>query len=560
MNLELIKDLGRILLSPRRETVAYIFRTDRSGEPLFPSEWVTAFLGRTYMLTESVKQKHAFPNVTEQVESLTDMLGQLAGAELDSANAPRAWSKQFTKLSVIVPLYNERWTINSMLARLLCVQLDLDIEVVIVDDGSTDGSVEVVKKLSEDDPRIRLIQHDSNRGKGAAIRTAVQHITGQIAIIQDADLEYDPHDFPRLLAPILSGHADAVFGSRFAGSERRVLLFWHSLGNKLLTLICNAINDLNLTDMETCYKAMRSDILRQLKLSSNTFTIEPELTTRLSQWGGRIYEVPISYRGRTRQEGKKIRPIDGIKAIWQMIYSRFIDTQFTHHAGMFVLRSVENAVNYNSWLIEQVKPYLGQRLVEAGAGIGNLSQLLTDRKHLLLIDHDPVYVARLAERFQQRVNIQVQQCDLTQPNFEEAWQEERLDTVFCSNVLEHLGPDGEIVKSFYNALSPEGHCVLIVPAERALYNRLDASLGHYRRYGESDLRALMENAGFEVVFSQQFCKIGSLAWWINGRLMGRNGITPAQMLQFDRLWPIVGRFDRFLPWRGMSLIMVGKKA
>ena len=189
-----------------------------------------------------------------------------------------------------------------------------------VDDGSCDGSWEELQKLAAAEPRIRAFRHERNRGKGAAIRTAIEHMTGDVAVIQDADLEYDPNDYLSLLVPILDGRADAVFGSRFVGGDPWVAagpLLLAPGGQRLLTLLSNMANDVNLTDMETCYKMVRADVLRQLRLPSNTFTLEPEITCRLAQWGARIYEVPISYSGRTYLEGKKIKAIDGVKVLWR---------------------------------------------------------------------------------------------------------------------------------------------------------------------------------------------------------------------------------------------------
>ncbi|NQT12118.1 MAG: glycosyltransferase family 2 protein, partial [Planctomycetes bacterium] len=210
--------------------------------------------------------------------------------------------------------------------RVLRSPISLEIELVAVDDRSSDGSWELLQQLAEADARVRVFRHECNRGKGAAIRTAIEHVTGDVAIIQDADLEYDPSEYAELLGPILNDDADAVFGSRFVGHPRRVLRFWHSLVNKGLTLLSNMVNDLTLTDMETCYKMVRADILKRLRLKSNSFTIEPELTCRLARCGARIYEVPVSYSRRSFQEGKKIRPIDGLKALWAIVRFRFLDS------------------------------------------------------------------------------------------------------------------------------------------------------------------------------------------------------------------------------------------
>ena len=221
-----------------------------------------------------------------------------------------AWDR--VRLSVVIPVYNEVQTVETLLSRVRDVPLWL--EVIVVDDGSTDGTGELLAKL-EGDLIDRLISKKVNQGKGSALRTGFRHATGDVVVVQDADMEYDPHEFPMLLQPILSGKADAVYGSRFLGGPHRVLLFWHSVGNRLLTLLSNMFTDLNLTDMETCYKMVRRELLDELPLSANRFGIEPEITARLAQAGARIYELPISYHGRSYAEGKKIGWKDGISAL-----------------------------------------------------------------------------------------------------------------------------------------------------------------------------------------------------------------------------------------------------
>jgi glycosyltransferase involved in cell wall biosynthesis len=250
---------------------------------------------------------------------------------------------QFRTLSVLMPIYNERRTLREIVGRVLRSPISLEIELVAVDDASDDGSWELLEQLAAEDARVRPVRHPRRRGKGAAVRTAIERMTGDVAVVQDADLEYNPNEYPLLLAPILEGKADAVFGSRFTSHSRRVLFFWHAVANNLLTLVSNALNDLNLTDMETCYKMVRTDILRRLRLRANSFAIEPELTCRLAQWRARIYEVPISYDGRTYDEGKKIRALDGIKALWQLFYTKFIDRRFTNDAERLAGRGARRA-------------------------------------------------------------------------------------------------------------------------------------------------------------------------------------------------------------------------
>lgn len=226
----------------------------------------------------------------------------------------------YNTLSVLMPVRNEARTIHEIIRRVLQSPIDLDIELVCVDDGSTDGSGDILKQLATEHDNIKVIHHSAGKGKGAALRTAIEEMTGDIAIVQDADLEYDPEDYPKLIGPIQSGEADAVFGSRFiTGRRRQVHRFWHAQANRVLTLLCNMLSDLSLTDMETCYKAVRAEVLKSVPLVSRRFEIEVEITMRLSRRNLRIYEVPISYHGRTAAEGKKIGFSDGLHAIWAIL-------------------------------------------------------------------------------------------------------------------------------------------------------------------------------------------------------------------------------------------------
>ena len=230
------------------------------------------------------------------------------------------------KLSIVMPIYNEKSSLAESVRRVLAVELPLQRELILVNDASNDGTDKVIEEIrsrysSED---VKVISHETNLGKGAALRSGFAEVQGDIVIIQDADLEYDPQDYPRLLKPILDGRADVVYGSRFVGSEeKRVLYYWHSVGNKLLTTLSNMCTNLNLTDMETCYKVFRRPVVDQLNIKSNRFGVEPEMTAKVARGHWRVYEVGISYSGRTYAEGKKITWRDGIKALLTIIRFRF---------------------------------------------------------------------------------------------------------------------------------------------------------------------------------------------------------------------------------------------
>jgi glycosyltransferase involved in cell wall biosynthesis len=462
-------------------------------------------------------------------------------------------------LSILMPVYNEARTLRRIVKAVLACPSPLPIELVIVDDASTDRTPDILRELAAADERIRLITHPVNRGKGAAIRTAIAETTGDIAVVQDADLEYDPREIPLLLAPILEGKADAVFGSRFAaGAQRKVLLYWHSVANRLLTWVTNILNDVNLTDMETCYKAVRADVLRHIPLKSNRFGIEPELTTRLVQWNLRIYEVPISYHGRTAAEGKKIGWRDAVSAGWCLFKFRFIDRRFTTQDGYYILQSVRRARRFNRWMFAQFSRCVGDRVYEAGCGIGNFTELLLEKERLVCVDNDPFYIEMIHRRFGHLENVRTDYIDLSEREGNRSLARESLDTVISLNVVEHIERDEEAIAHFYDVLTPGGHAIILVPAHPWLFTECDRTLGHHRRYTQAELRGKLAAAGFEVVSVEQFNRLGVLGWWLNGKL-GRSDLSPYQMKLFERLLPLARLLDRLRVGPGLSLIAIGRK-
>ena len=278
-----------------------------------------------------------------------------------------------SKLSVLIPVYNERFTVEELVEAVCAAKLQEGVrkEIVIVDDASTDGTEELLADLAAERSDIMLLRHEENRGKGAAVRTGISHTTGDYIVIQDADLEYDPDDYFRLLAPLLDGSADAVYGSRFMPHDRkRALYFWHSLGNRFLTFFSNMFTNLDLTDMETCFKMVRGSILRSIPIRSDRFGFEPEITAKLAKRGCRIYEVPISYNGRSYQEGKKITWWDGIKALALIVYFWIVDDLYNERYGHDILHALSRTHRLNRWMADTIRPWVGQNVLEIGAGLG----------------------------------------------------------------------------------------------------------------------------------------------------------------------------------------------
>ena len=314
----------------------------------------------------------------------------------------------------------------------------------------------------------------------------LQYADTDLVVIHDADLEYHPEDLLKMIPLFATEDADAVYGSRFLASDyRRVLFFRHSLGNKLLTVLTNFVTDLNLTDMETCYKMVRTALLKNIPLESDRFGFEPEITIKLAKRDARIFELPIRYSGRTYTEGKKITWKDGVKALGALLKYGISDRIYVaDEHGSEILARLNRAPRFTKWMADTIRPYLGERVLEIGAGIGNLTANLVPRTMYWASDINPHYLDRLKKLKQTRPYLEVQYTDASAG---ETYPEEQFDTVICLNVVEHLEDDLKALRNIRAALEKNGRAIILVPNGPGLYGSLDRVLGHYRRYTREQL-------------------------------------------------------------------------
>lgn len=480
-----------------------------------------------------------------------------------AADSSTAQTGHALSLSVIVPVFNERHLVETSVRRLLAVHdpAIAAMEVVIVDDASTDGSREVVANLQREFPRIKLVLHERNGGKGAAIRTGLAHATGDVIVFHDADLEYDPRDLPELMRPFFEAGADAVFGSRYMVSKyRRALGFRHSLVNRTLSLLTNWFTDLNLTDVETCYKAVRGNLLKSIPIRSRDFRIEIELTLKLAKRRAHIFEVPIRYMPRSVREGKKIRALDGLKALGALVsYSLLDDIYREDDYGSHILHQLERTRRFNLWMGDVLRPFVGDRVLEVGSGIGNLTEQFIPRELYVASDVNPNYLSYLRGYASGKPYLQVRDIDVGgERDFESLIG--KFDTVLLVNVLEHVSDPAMALQNIHRALVPGGRLIVLVPQHPRLFGSLDEALHHRERYTRASLTSSLRGANFTIEELFDFNRTSVPAWWFNGIVMKRRVFSRLQLKIFDTAIPVVRHLDRFLPWPGQSLIAVARKA
>lgn len=468
-------------------------------------------------------------------------------------------------LSILIPVYNEQSYLAKIVRMVLAAPTpgNLRKEIILVNDASTDRTAEVIEKLAAEYPEtIRAFHQPHNRGKGAAIQRAIREMTGDYAIIQDADLEYDPNDYPIVLAPLLEGYADVVYGSRFATrSMRKVLFYHHKLGNLFLTHLSNFMTGLDLTDMETCYKAFRAELLKSIPLRSERFGMEPEITAKVAKRGLSVYEVPISYHGRRYSEGKKIGWKDGFSALYTIFKYRLIDDCWDPETvkRTHILQTMENSRNFCRAFVRRAVPFMGTRIFEIASGLGNVSKYLPQRERLTLSDSEPANLKMLRNSYDGNATVDVASFDPKadapplNPCYAGAY-----DTAILFNRLQTFEDDAAALKKAAVPLEPGGRLILVVPARPSLAGPIDESAGNLRRYTKKTLRLLLRDAGLEVETSRYFNLAGTfyLRWnqWRGKREMGKLSLK-----LFDATFGFCSLFERFFPLSGADLFVVARK-
>jgi glycosyltransferase involved in cell wall biosynthesis len=463
------------------------------------------------------------------------------------------------KLTVIIPCFNEERTVLRLLQKVLSQKIVG--QVVIIDDGSTDSSLVEIAKIS--DSRLMLIANERNGGKGNCIWQGIQNANCEYLIIQDADLEYDPLDFNYMVRTLIEKSADAVFGSRFLTSgPRRAVYYWHSLGNAFLTTLSNICTNIYLSDMETCYKLMRTDIAKRLDLKENRFGIEPEITAKLARMNAVIYEVPINYVARTYSEGKKIGWKDGFSAIRCILKYSFFPAgearvQLGNNTQQKVLESLEGATNYRDWLIGLAAPYYKGKIFELGSGTGNYAQqiITNDSDDLITSFHlseiDEEALVKLKKMANSNPKVKIHDLKNGIPHDISA------ESFITWNVLEHIDNDVEALMIANKVCISGSRVFVLVPAMQFAYSKFDLELNHFRRYSKSELIEKARMAGLSNIQVDYVNSFGILSWVLFVKFFNLRPSHGILLRIFDKfVFPVQIFFEKFisLPF-GQSLVL-----
>lgn len=445
-------------------------------------------------------------------------------------------------LSIVVPVYNERLSLMALFRSLEMAPLHhfpaiSNVELILVDDGSIDGSGKILSeyvakqvKVGGIPTRTSLITFPENCGKGTAVTAAIDASHGDIVLIQDADLEYSPKDYVQLLAPIIEDEADIVYGSRFVGHKRRVLFFWHAFFNRLLNFSSNLLNDLTLSDITTCYKAMRGNLARSLRLKSRRFGIEAELATRFARAKARIFEVPISYNGRTYEDGKKFKRSDGLAMFWHVLHFGLFDREPFKPGLSQTLNALDQMADsiYRPVLVRALRKIVRPpmpRILEVGSGLGSITRFLVREGSVIASDIDPDYVRQLKQRFVHYAEFNAICWDINQPPPSIG----SFDLVVLFNVLEHIEHDTKALLYLRSMMNSDANLIILVPNNPHLFNGIDRSVGHFRRYTRRTLLEKLELAGFKIEQSFYVNSLAMPGWLIRGIFPGSHNIPLFQI-------------------------------
>jgi glycosyltransferase involved in cell wall biosynthesis len=475
-----------------------------------------------------------------------------------------------TTLTVIVPVFNEQHLVEASLSRLHVLgdsPLLKQVQVIVVDNGSTDQTPAVLQRfqacLDQDFGaakfRWNFLRIERNRGRGDAVRKGIDIADCDLVVAHDADLEYYPADLLKMVKLFLEEEADAVFGSRFRGGGefRRLLYLRHSLVNWFLTFLGSMITNLDLSDIETGYKMVRRELLQSIPIDHDDFRTEPELAIKLAKRDARIFEVPIRYSGRTRQEGKKIGLRDGILTLGCMARNWLSDDVYKEDAfGSHVLTRLRRAPRFSRWMADMLRPHVGQRVLELGAGIGNLTVELIPRNSYWASDRNPLYLHNLRRLAPTQPYLHVCLINAEDSN---SFPKEQFDTVICRYTIEHAEDDLLAMRNVFNAVSNDGNVLVLVPHNPSFYGTLDKVVGHLRRYTLAELTDLGNRAGLRMKLAIAFNRAGSPAWWWDGKVVRHRNIRLWQVKLFNFLVPVIRLIDSWLPFPPLTLIGIFEK-